>query len=349
MERFTEELLRALLERRNSDVERSPDIFEYLVSNSLEGIFYHLMGNRIDRELKKRLQKRLSFLIMRDTVQRNFLKKISLHMKRKKLRFLILKGPAIADELYPPLTRFYEDIDILLHEEDYNRARDVILKSGFVPFVGRNGFVFTPAFKEEILVHKEIDYLQVDLHRALFSKYRFNMDFEEVWASSREFEIDGVIIRKMEPGKEFIYLLLHSAAHFYKLRGINIIDISLHYRKFKHNIKEILEEMKRRKNHYAGYYMLKFLIKNGFIIADEREIDHMEPPLFSRILMNLLTSPDRTDYLRFERLPFLVRAGTVLASTPGFFNKTMFVYHYLRRRGDAIIKRFRSRWNKNPV
>jgi hypothetical protein len=344
---FLKEFLIRILDKRN--LEGSRKIFEYLVSNSLEGIFLYIMGERMDRELKENLQKRLSFLIMRDTVQRNFLREISLKMKRKGLRFLILKGPAIADELYPPLTRFYEDIDILVHEEDYNSARDLILRSGFMPFVGRDGFVFTPAFKEEIFIHEEMDYLQIDLHRALFSKYRFNMDFEEVWSSSREFEISGIMLRKMNPLKEFIYLLLHSAAHFYKLRGINILDISLHHRKFRHDIGEVLDEMRRKKNHYAGYYMLKFLIKNGFIIADEREIERIKPSPFSRILMSLLTSFDRIEYLRFERLPFLVRAGTVLASTPGVFNKSMFIYHYLRRRGDAIVERFRARGNKDQI
>ena len=349
MERFIKEFIRNVIDGKNFDFERCPDIFEYLIANSLEGIFHHIMRNRIDKELREKLEKRISFLIMRDTIQRKFLKEISMKMKRKKVRFLILKGPTIADELYPPLTRFYEDIDILVHEDDYNSARECILKSGFVPYVGRDGFVFTPAFKEEILVHKDMDYLQVDLHRSLFSKYRFNMDFEEIWASSMEFEIDGVILRKMEPQKEFSYLLLHSAAHFYKLRGINILDISLHYRKFNHNLNEVLEEMKRGENHYAGYYMLKFLIKNGFIIADEREIEGVKPPLLSRMLMNFLTSNEKLNYLRFERLPFLVRAGTVLASTQGFFNKTMFVYHYLRRRGDAIFGKFRTRQSKIRV
>jgi len=349
VENFIKEFIRAVLNGKSFNFKPSPGIFEHLVSNSLEGIFYHVMGKMIDKELREKLENRLSFLIMRDTIQRTFLKEISLKMKKKNLRFIILKGSTLADELYPPLTRFCEDLDIFVHEDDYNSAKDCILKSGFIPYVGRDGFVFTPSFKEEILIHKDMDFLQIDLHRALFSKYRFNMNFEMVWSSSRELAIDEVKIRKMEPKKEFIYLLLHSAAHFYKLRGINILDLSLHHRKFNHNLSEVLEEMKSEKNHYAGYYMLKFLIKNGFIIADEREIERIKPPLLSRTLMNFFTSTERIEYLKFEKLPFLVRAGTVLASTPGFFNKTMFVYHYLRRRGDAIFEKFRTRKNKIRV
>lgn len=335
---FIGEFLKAIIDGRDFEFKGTPEIFETLVSHSLEGIFYHFGKNKVSKELSGLLSNRLSFLIARDTLQRRFLKEISMKMKKRKLRFLVIKGPAIADLLYPSLMRFYEDIDILVHEEDYLSAKECVLKSGFLPYVGRDGFFFTPAFKEEILIHRNKDYLQIDLHRALFSKYRFNMDFDNIWSSSVEFIIDGVEVRKMDPFTEFIYLLLHSAAHFYRLKGINILDIALHFRKFNHDIKEVLKEMKNDKNHYGGYYILKFLIKNGYISFDENELEDIKPSLFSEILMKFFTSTERVNYLRFEKLPFLVRAGTVLASIPGFFNKTMFVYHYLRRRTDAFFK-----------
>ncbi len=340
------EFLKSLIDESSFELEPSPAIFDSLLFHSLEGIFYYFMKNKIDEDLRNKLEKRLSFLIARDTIQRKILKEVALKVKKKKLRFLILKGPSIADELYPPLTRFCEDIDILVHRDDYNSLRECILKIGFVPYSGKDGFVFTPAFKEEILVHQKMDYIQIDLHRALFSEYRFRMDFEDLWNSSKPFNMDGIELKKMEPFREFIYLILHSAAHFYKMKGINILDMALHYKKYNHNLKQVLEEMKRKNNHYGGYYVLKFLMKNGFIPVDESELEAVRPDFFSKSLMNFLISTEKITYLRFEKLPFFVRAGTVLASIPGFFDKAMFTFYYLRRRTDAVFKKFKSRWNK---
>lgn len=337
--RNLKEILQAILERKSLPDEGV--LYEELLNNGLEGVFYNLYGKQIkNTPLGKRLEERISFLMARDIHQRKILAEIASALKEKNTEFLLLKGAVLADTLYPPGTRFFEDIDIFVDEKNYERAKNRILNYGFREYVGRNGFIFTPLFKSEILIHRKYDYIQIDLHRSLFSKYWFQMDFDEVYRSSLPFFVDGVEVRKMEPLTEFVYLLLHGAAqHFYRLKGIQILDISLHFRKFQHDMEKVVNKLMKGENHYGGYYILDLLIRNDFIKVKKCEIERIKPDFLSRSLMKLVLSISR------ENIPqsFFLRAGSVMASLPGISRKGLFIYHYIKRRIDAFLKKSRSR------
>ncbi|MBI3556247.1 MAG: nucleotidyltransferase family protein [Deltaproteobacteria bacterium] len=121
----------------------------------------------------------------------------------------LLKGAALRDELYPtPVIRTMADVDILVGQPEFFSGIEILVA---------NGFTITDAwrhqaktFHEAQLTHEPTG-LTLELHRAVFQKFRYKFN-------SAEF------LRSGDSVDELLYLCAHSLTHFGQ-HGLNYWEI----------------------------------------------------------------------------------------------------------------------------
>lgn len=173
--------------------------------NAVQSILYlALRGQRenVPTEIFTRLEKSYQAGLLREAAQQTQLHALRTAFGEAKIDFMLLKGSHLKS-LYPsPEMRFMVDMDILVHEQDAERAQKIILSRGFHTEFD-NG-------KDLVLIKKP--FLTIELHRSLFQPdYALYPYFTAVWdrveqASEREF--------KMPPNDLYVYTLAHLAEHY---------------------------------------------------------------------------------------------------------------------------------------
>lgn len=118
------------------------------------------------------------------------------------ISFMLLKGSHLK-ALYPKSEmRFMVDMDILVHEADMQKAKEIILSRGFLQEMD-NG-------KDIVLIKKPV--LTIELHKMLFIEEYFMHDyFLNVWEKA---EKCGEAEYKMTYNDLYVYTLAHLAEHY---------------------------------------------------------------------------------------------------------------------------------------
>jgi hypothetical protein len=130
---------------------------------------------------------------------------------------LLLKGPATARFLYPGCARYYEDIDMLVHPHDFERATAIAGALGYTtnellesrPIVQR-----WSEFQERTLV-RHADGVSLDLHRT-FHLVPWDCTLIDVLVDrAEEMRIGAAIVRVPDLSSVCLLALLHakSAGH----------------------------------------------------------------------------------------------------------------------------------------
>lgn len=123
---------------------------------------------------------------------------------------ILLKGPAILDQLYDPGEhRPYVDCDLLIPASAEPAVADVLRRLGFAPAAGFG--VPDPGVANEHEWHRRGDH--VDLHGSLFG---IGASAESVWptlaAEAPWMRVAGYPVRVLGPGALALLLALHAAA-----------------------------------------------------------------------------------------------------------------------------------------
>lgn len=304
------------------------------LNNGLVGILPHLWKPR-SRRGRKTLEKLINAFIARDAIQRDVMSEVFEKFNSEGIEYLLIKGWTISDVLYPPLTRFSDDIDILVRKTDYERAKAILYKCGFGDYQSRDGFRFTPLFKEEIMRHNEHP-VEIDLHRELFSRGRFDYNLDDIFIRSVKFKFNGVPIKKMCPEDEMWYLVLHISSHFYRPKGINFLDIALHNVHYKVQMKRIVERFLRERNKEGAYFTFYILRKYDLMDIEEEILEKLRPSSPIRFITAWVIDNEKFVSHMSE---FLYRSFIVWNTTSGIDRKLKFVLNYIIRRCDAYIKK----------
>jgi len=199
--------------------------------------------------------------------------------------------------------------------------------------------MFTPLFKEEILIKRE--YL-IDLHTKLYSEERFYQDIERIFKEKNIVMIDNTPVPVMSIENNLTHLLLHSAAHFFRTRLINHLDIALFVECFHEKIdwENLGSKIRNDGNHIASFFPVMFAIKNFGIKIPEGFIKSTKPDYITIRYYSFFLDNKNPYLLKKNPGRWYKRAILTLPAIYGIKRKFKFIFWYIIRRGSAFVKKY---------
>jgi hypothetical protein len=158
--------------------------------------------------------------VARNLRLRHELSRLLAAFSRSGVAVLPLKGPVLADYLYPaPLLRTSGDLDVLVRGDDHARAVRLVEALGYRPRpVEEQGADYHTIFTNDVA--------DVELHHDIGERHVSRMDVEEIWASATAAQWRGHPIVAMAPPDQLVYLAFHAAKDgLASLRSL--VDIAL--------------------------------------------------------------------------------------------------------------------------
>jgi hypothetical protein len=166
--------------------------------------------------VQERLRRRLVESVGRQLALSRALTRLLTAFARERLPVIPLKGPALAESLYPdPALRPFSDLDLLIHRESLPAADGLLQALGYHRHADAHSWEFDVAYDRATL-YEAPDGIQVDLHWSLLSDPRFAWAESaglEVWERAVNIQIDGQAALGLCPEDLLLYLATHLAVH----------------------------------------------------------------------------------------------------------------------------------------
>jgi Uncharacterised nucleotidyltransferase len=139
------------------------------------------------------------------------------------IEIVLLKGAALASRLYrDPALRPFADIDLLVRENEIDRAKDILLASNYQVAPELLSESFNRKYHVNLpFVRRDERPVHVELHWKLsdpFSSVAF--DYEALLARAQNVEVGGWKARALSLEDDFVYLATHLDKHGYANRAI---------------------------------------------------------------------------------------------------------------------------------
>lgn len=198
------------------------------IKHSVANIIYEPLSKIgiSDRELDNKIQKIYRYGIINDSIQMNYLQRITGAFESNGISYCVMKG-AVIKNLYPRSDfRQSGDLDIFVPESDRMKAHDVMVEMGFC--VER--FNINEA-DDVYFIDKKI---HVELHRILVSN-------KTPWQKECQKITDRLILTegykynyKMSDEDYYLYMIAHMAKHMkYSGMGIKmVLDVWIYMREY---------------------------------------------------------------------------------------------------------------------
>jgi putative nucleotidyltransferase-like protein len=135
--------------------------------------------------------------------------------ERHKVQAIPFKGPVLAVQLYGDLAaRYYEDLDILVRERQFDQALALLYARGYEPSPELRRSPLARWLRLEGQCHLVRDAVRVELHFALGSfGFPVPLDFDALWSHLEPVRLGGRIVRTMSREDLALYLAAHGAKH----------------------------------------------------------------------------------------------------------------------------------------
>ena len=146
---------------------------------------------------------------------------------------LAYKGPALALTAYGVLgARQSVDLDIVVHADDFARARRTLLEAGYVSQYGMSAAqerLVQRSFGHAVFVRRA-DEAPVELHwRFARAIYPWTMPVDDVFARARHIEIAGASVLTSDPLDSALLQCMHGARHEWEtLEWLVALDGTMH-------------------------------------------------------------------------------------------------------------------------
>ena len=136
---------------------------------------------------------------------------------------LPFKGPVLAASVYGNLAlRQFGDLDILIREQDAERARDILLSNGYqrlTQISAAHAAAFHRARKVYELVRQD-EKILVELHWAITSwTFFFPLNPEHLWERLETGSLEDTPVRTLAPEDLLLILCVHGAKHYWSKLG----------------------------------------------------------------------------------------------------------------------------------
>lgn len=175
------------------------------------GSFLTLLAWNLDRhavEMPPPLATHLRFAQfteqLRDTTYRRVCRAVFDNLTTAGIPFVVLKGAALGDTVYPdPLLRHSDDINLWAPEDELTRANDILLERGW-------SVLAEPSLPSPLHLPPLADRsrVPVELHRALLIPH-YTLPYDEMWGRSVPARVAGSDVRALGPTDA----LVHACAH----------------------------------------------------------------------------------------------------------------------------------------
>jgi hypothetical protein len=126
-----------------------------------------------------------------------------------------LKGPVLAASIYGNLAlRQFGDLDILVHEQDVPRARDLLRSLGYQPRSQQSSTQETAAL--QVRFHSQFAdpdrKVLVELHWRLIDwQFPFPFDLDRLWERFESVSLAGTVVRSFPPEDLLLFLCVHGS------------------------------------------------------------------------------------------------------------------------------------------
>lgn len=147
--------------------------------------------------------------------------------QRENVRMLVLKGPALAHELYGDVSlRPSKDLDILVSEEQLTQAESILKDLGFEHIQEFPRILEEWRWRAHHLTYVHpLNQTQIELHWKLNPEAGKEPAFEELWGRRRKCTIGGANVFILGKVDEFINLIIHGSRHaWFRIRWLSDID-----------------------------------------------------------------------------------------------------------------------------
>ena len=138
--------------------------------------------------------------------------KLAAHLERAEIEFVVLKGTASAHLVHEdPSHRMFGDNDLLFRSEQFEDALGALSELGYRRATPPPTPSFARRFSKGATMHGPSGD-EVDAHRNLvFGTFGFQIDLDELFASSAVFELGGRKLRALGPETRLLHACYHAA------------------------------------------------------------------------------------------------------------------------------------------
>lgn len=176
-------------------------------------------GGAVPAHLADRVREAHLVVSVRLAVAYQAIGRVLRRLRRSAPPFLVAKGPAVAQTLYPNLwLRTFSDVDIIVHQRDWRAWDDALLRMGFVP--KRDARVpLPPLAGNDVLyerTYRDRSGFTLDVHYDdLLNCGLAARDAGGFWRRSRDVTIEGLQVPTLAPADQFVHLCAHVHYHGY--------------------------------------------------------------------------------------------------------------------------------------
>jgi len=168
------------------------------------------------RDVRARLHRELAEGTARHLIMSGELGRLLKRFQGEHIPVIPLKGPALAETLYPhPALRPCTDLDLLVRRESVRQVDELLLGLGYRRLADAHSFRFDLAYDRATL-YEETTGIRVDLHWGLLSEPRYSWDEHAglaVWDRAVRIRVAGEDALGLCPEDLLLYLAVHLAVH----------------------------------------------------------------------------------------------------------------------------------------
>ncbi len=265
--------------------------FQALVRNHRLGPLFHrgfpplpAIPPDVRRDWEELFNRQLAGLVL----SQNILEQVLASLAAEGIAVLVLKGAHLREAYYPhPVFRPVDDIDLLIHSGDREKAGKLLQRRDFLP--GEETATadkFAPADSSVFIeVH-------VNLQTAGRKNPSFEIEIDDFWENSRQTRIAGAPARVLTPDLNLLYLAAHLSHHGFE-RLIWFYDLHLIMEKEKTRINwDFLIE---RATHYRCRSQVYYpLLMTGFFFgkpAPAGVLSRLAPTAPKKLLTRFFINP----------------------------------------------------------
>lgn len=305
------------------------EIIDCLISNNLGALAYSLIREdhqRLPHEIQLALSHEFYLTIANNTQCLGQLSQLKDAFNRRGIPFILLKGVALATELYhPPSIRHYGDIDLLVDRSSVPICREILTRLGHRPAHIEHQPGSILQHNNEIMFLPPAPFLTaVELHWHLLDipYYLRHLPMDWFWENTVTLEIEGEKYKVLNPVANMVYLPAHLALH-HRYQALHpLLDLALliiHHQETTDWNKVI---------HAAQQFELLFALRETLnrlaqhwsslpILEPLQYLDRVQPSTNDSRLFHLLTAETRTTTLDFY---------TTFVSLPGFLPRLRYAW-----------------------